>query len=144
MHVPYPDAVIDNYRAAIRGEDPSYHHLAHLGGRPIGLFQHYRIGDDPDYASALALAEDAIGVDLFIGEPDIIGKGHGPALLRAYLRDVAFPFHGLEVCVIGPSASNTSAIRAYEKAGFTFLRVARVPDEPEPEHLMRLLRSTLR
>jgi aminoglycoside 6'-N-acetyltransferase len=43
--------------------------------------------------------------------------------------------------VIGPSVKNTSAIRAYEKAGFRFFRDAQVPDEPDPEHLMRIRRD---
>jgi RimJ/RimL family protein N-acetyltransferase len=141
---PYPDAELEHYREAIRGDDRTYRYLAHLAGRPVGMFQHYRIGDDAAYAEALALGEDAIGVDLFIGEPELIGKGHGPAMLRAFLRDVAFPFHGGDVCVIGPSVKNASAIRAYAKAGFVFLREVRVPDEPDPEHLMRLERSAVR
>jgi aminoglycoside 6'-N-acetyltransferase len=107
------------------------------------MFQHYRIGDSPEYAAALGLDEEAVGADLFIGEADLVGRGHGPAMLRAFLRDVAFPFHQLETCVIGPSVKNTSAIRAYEKAGFRALRVARVADEPDPEYLMRLTRAEL-
>jgi hypothetical protein len=35
------------------------------------------------------------------------------------------------------------AIRAYEKAGFRFLKDAVVPDEPDPEHLMRIRRADL-
>ena len=110
---------------------------------PAGMFQHYRIRDDPEYAQALALGEDAIGVDLFIGEPELIGHGHGPKMLGAFLRKVAMPFHGLDVCVIGPSVSNVAAIRAYEKTGFVSLRTALVPGEPEPEQLMRITRGDL-
>jgi RimJ/RimL family protein N-acetyltransferase len=55
--------------------------------------------------------------DLFIGEPECIGRGHGPAPIRAFLSDVAFPRYGVDVCVTGPTASNIAAIRAYEKAG---------------------------
>ena len=142
-HEPYPDGVLDHYCAAMRGEDPTHHHIAYLGDRPVGMFQHYRIRDDPDYAKALGLDEDAVGVDLFIGEPDLVGRGHGPELLRAYLRDVALPFHGLDVCVIGPSIRNSAAIRAYEKAGFVFLRDVAVPHEPDPERLMRITRADL-
>jgi aminoglycoside 6'-N-acetyltransferase len=135
---PYPDAEIADYREAIQGEDPTYRYVAHIDGRPVGLLQHYRIADDPEYAEALALDEDAIGVDLFIGEADLIGRGHGSAMLRQFLRDVAFPFHGIEVCVIGPSVKNVSAIRAYEKVGFRPLREVQIPGEPGPEFLMRL------
>jgi aminoglycoside 6'-N-acetyltransferase len=143
VRAPYPDAQLDEYRSAIRGEDPSYHYLARIDQRPVGMFQHYRIGDDAEYAQALALDEDAVGVDLFIGEADLVGRGHGPAMLRQFLREVAFPFHGLTVCVIGPSVTNLPAIRAYEKAGFRPLKVVVVPPEPEPEYLMRVTAEDL-
>ena len=143
VYLPYPDAVIEEYRVAIRGEDPTYRYIAHLDDRAAGMFQHYRIADDDEYATALALAEDAVGVDLFIGEPDLLGRGNGPELLRAFLREVAFPFHRLDVCVIGPSVKNAAAIRAYAKAGFRPLREAVVRGEPDPEYLMRITRATL-
>jgi len=140
---PYPDASIEDYREAIQGKDPTYHYLALIDTRPIGMFQHYRIADDPEYASALALGEDAVGIDLFIGEVELIGLGHGPAMVRQFLLDVAFPFHHLDVCVIGPSVHNLPAIRAYEKAGFRALREVHVPGEPDPEFLMRVTRAEL-
>ncbi|HKC92022.1 MAG TPA: GNAT family N-acetyltransferase, partial [Candidatus Limnocylindria bacterium] len=138
VKTPYPDASIEDYREAIQGKDPTYHYLALIDSRPIGMLQHYRIGDDPEYAAALALGEDAIGVDLFIGELDLIGRGHGPVMLRQFLREIAFPFHGIEVCVIGPSVKNLAAIRAYEKAGFRPLREVQIQGESDPEFLMRL------
>jgi RimJ/RimL family protein N-acetyltransferase len=143
VKTPYPDAVIDDYREAIQGRDPTYHFLVWIDQRPVGMLQHYRIGDDPEYAEALALDEEAIGVDLFIGEVDLVGHGHGPAMLRLFLRDVAFPFHRIDVCVIGPSVKNVPAIRAYQKAGFRPLREVVVPEEPDPEFLMRLTRAEL-
>jgi RimJ/RimL family protein N-acetyltransferase len=141
--VPYPDAEIDDYRDAIEGKDPTYRYLAHIDSRPAGMFQHYLIGDSPEYAAALELGEDAVGVDLFIGEADLIGRGHGPAMLRQFLRDVALPFHGIAVCVIGPSVRNLPAIRAYEKIGFRPLREVQVQDEPDPEFLMRVTAEEL-
>jgi aminoglycoside 6'-N-acetyltransferase len=143
VKTPYPDAVIADYREAIQGNDPTYHYLAEIDGKAVGMFQHYRIADDPEYAKALALGEDAVGVDLFIGEPELIGRGHGPAMLRQFLRDVAFPFHGLDVCVIGPSVKNLAAIGAYAKIGFRALREVVIPEEPDPEFLMRVTVSEL-
>ena len=140
---PYPDAVIDDYREAIQGKDPTYHYLAQIDNRPAAMLQHYRIADDPEYAEALALDEDAVGIDLFIGDAELIGRGHGPPMLRQFLRDIAFPFHRLDVCVIGPSVKNVAAIRAYEKAGFRPLREVHVPDEPDPEFLMRITAAEL-
>jgi aminoglycoside 6'-N-acetyltransferase len=143
VKTPYPDAVLDDYREAIQGRDPTYHFLAHIDARPAGMFQHYRIADDPGYAEVLALGEDAVGVDLFIGEAELIGRGHGSRMVVQFLREVAFPFHGVDVCVIGPSVKNVAAIRAYEKAGFRALREVQIPDEPDPEFLMRATAADL-
>ena len=143
VRTPYPDAELADHREAIRGGDPTYRYLIEQAGSPIGLIQHYRVGDHPEYAAALGLGEEAVGVDLFIGEPRLIGRGIGPAALRAFLLEVAFPFHSLDVCVIGPSVRNPSAIRAYEKVGFRPLRDVVVPGEPDPERLLRVTRAEL-
>lgn len=140
----FPDDTIAERVTAIRGLDPTDYHVIMLDGRPIGEIQSYRIDDDPEYAAQVAVGRPAIGIDLFIGEPDCIGRGHGPALIRAFLRDIAFPRYGVELCVIGPTASNAAAIRAYEKAGFRFLKRYLEPDSREPGHyLMELTRADL-
>jgi len=140
----YPDDTIADHRRAIRREDPTDYFLIELDGRPIGQIQSYRIDDHPGYAAQLALGRAAIGIDLFIGEADLIGRGHGPVLIQVFLRDVAFPRYGVDLCVIGPTTSNVSAIRAYEKAGFRFLKTYLEPDTREGEHyLMELTRAEL-
>ena len=140
----YPDEAIAERRLAMSGEDPTDHFLIRLDGRPIGDIQSYRVDDHPEYAAQIAIGRPAVGIDLFIGEADLIGRGHGPALIRAFLRDVAFPRYGVDLCVIGPSRNNTAAIRAYEKAGFRFMKTYLEPDAREPEHyLMELSRAEL-
>jgi RimJ/RimL family protein N-acetyltransferase len=138
----YPDDELDKYRSRIRGDaDPTLLFLVRHRGHAIGFIQSYRIDDYDEYGQALELGFPAAGIDVFIGEPAEIGKGHGPALIRAFLRDVVFPTYDVDDCVIGPSVKNASAIRAYEKAGFVHFKDARVPDEPDPEHLMRIRRD---
>ena len=140
----YPDDTISEYRTAIRGEDPTDLCVITMDGRPIGALQSYRIDDHPEYAAQVALGRPAFGIDLFIGQPELIGRGHGLALIRAFLRDVAFPRYGVDLCVIGPTASNVAAIRSYEKAGFRFLKTYLEPDSREQEHyLMELTRADL-
>jgi len=141
----YPDDELDKFRRRIRGDDadPTRLFFIRHQGRPIGFIQCYRIDDYDDYGRALALDVTAAGIDLFIGEPDLVGRGHGPALIRAFLRDVVFVRYDVAECVIGPSVKNLSAIRAYEKAGFRFFKDAWVPNEPDPEHLMRIRRDEL-
>ena len=140
----YPDDDLAEYRRRIRGEgDPTDLFLIRLDGRPIGFIQCYRIEDDADYARAVAIGVPAAGVDLFIGQPELIGKGHGPRLLRAFLRDVVFARYDVAECVIGPSVKNESAIRAYEKAGFTVWRDAAIPGEADPERILRITRAAV-
>ncbi len=140
----YPADEIDKYRQRIRGAgDPTDLHLIRRHRRPIGFIQRYRIRDYPDYAAAVGLEVGAIGIDLFIGERAALHRGYGPSLIRAFLRDVAFPLSGVGVCVIGPAEANAAAIRAYEKAGFTHFATRSIPGEPYPEHLMWLTAAQL-
>jgi RimJ/RimL family protein N-acetyltransferase len=139
----YPDEELADRLSAVRGEDPTDHVVVELEGRPIGDIQSYLIDDHDEYRAQIGLEETAFGVDLYIGEPDLIGRGIGPAMLGAFLRDVAFPRYGLDLCIIDPTRSNAYAIRAYEKVGFRFARSVLEPGTREPEHhLMELRRST--
>ena len=141
----YPERTLDKWRARIRGEEPTRMYLIQLDERPIGVIQSYLVEDDPDYVDEIGeLGERALSIDLFIGEPDLIGKGHGPALIRAFLED-EMARYGVDYCVIGPATTNVAAIRAYEKAGFRYLRPYREPGTTDPEHvLLDLHRRDLR
>jgi aminoglycoside 6'-N-acetyltransferase len=140
----YPGNELAKYAGRLRGEgDPTLLFLIRHRGRPLGFIQSYLVGDDAAYAEAVALDAPATGIDLFIGEPGAIGRGHGPSVIRAFLRAVVFARYDVDECVIGPSVKNASAIRAYEKAGFRFVKDVVVPDEPDPEHLMRIRRDEL-
>jgi aminoglycoside 6'-N-acetyltransferase len=55
-------------------------------------------------------------IDAFIGRPDMIGCGHGPAFLHLLARRLMS--EGVPVVVIDPSADNLRARRAYARAGF--------------------------
>jgi len=68
------------------------------------------------------------GLDQFIGEPDMIDRGHGSAFIRAFtdrLLDIGTPR-----VVIDPDPANARAIRSYEKAGFQKDRMVDTPDGP--------------
>jgi aminoglycoside 6'-N-acetyltransferase len=66
------------------------------------------------------------GLDQFIGEPDMLGRGHGSAFIRTFADRLLA--NGTPRIVIDPDPANTRAIRAYEKAGFTRDRVVETPD----------------
>ena len=66
------------------------------------------------------------GIDLFIGELDMIGRGHGSALIRRFVDGRLRK--GLARMVTDPDPVNACAIRAYEKAGFRRDRLVETPD----------------
>lgn len=84
-------------------------------GRPFAYAQHYHVQAWPQPHFA-RLPHDACAIDAFIGEPNMIGKGHGSAFLRQLalrLRD-----DGAETIAIDPNADNVRARSAYRNAGF--------------------------
>lgn len=124
---------------AIEGRDPSEHFLILLDDRPVGMIQTYLVSDFPEWDKLLKVGEGVAGVDLLIGEEENVGRGLGPGVLRAFVRDVVFARPGTSACVAGVEPGNARSIRAFEKAGFT----ARFEYEEEgrPHRLMRLEHS---
>ena len=62
------------------------------------------------------LPSGAMAVDAFIGEPGMIGRGHGARFLRLLADELTRA--GAPLVVIDPDAGNHRARRAYRKAGF--------------------------
>ncbi len=105
---------------------------------PIGYIQTYLIKDYPEYSRHLELNEEAAGLDLFIGDINYIHKGLGAEIIKNFLADIVFTKPEIVSCVVGPEPKNIGAIKAYEKAGFRYLKTVRLPDETEPEYLMQI------
>ena len=68
------------------------------------------------------------GLDQFIGEADMLDRGHGSAFIRAFAD--ALLAAGTPRLVIDPDPANARAIRAYEKAGFRRGRIVDTPAGP--------------
>ncbi len=90
--------------------------IIEMDGRPIGYMQSYdpHLEDDHPYQDQ---PTGTLGIDLSIGVPELVGKGHGSAIVRQF-ADVLFA-EGAPRVIIDPDPTNARAIRAYEKAGFT-------------------------
>ena len=68
------------------------------------------------------------GIDLFIGEADMIEHGHGSAMIRAFVDERLK--HGAPRVVTDPDPKNLRAMRAYENAGFARVGPVDTPDGP--------------
>ena len=88
--------------------------VAH-SGQPFAYAQDYRPRDWESHPFA-HLPEAARGIDHYIGEPDMIGRGHGGAFIRLHCERLFAA--GAPAIGTDPNPDNGRAIRAYQKAGF--------------------------
>lgn len=137
---PY-EKVVAKYGARIRGEVPTSAWALTYAGTPIGYIQHYLWRDYPGYIQYSDAFVDAAGLDMFIGEPEYVYRGLGTPLIQAFFKQVVFTGNDAKNCVIVPEVRNTSALRAYEKAGFINLGVIHPPEEPGPICILRIRRE---
>ena len=101
-------------------------YIVSSGGRDFGYLQCYDLtawnsgfGEQP---------KGTRGIDLFIGEADMIEQRHGSALIRAFVEERLKG--GAPRIVTDPDPKNRRALRVYEKAGFTRDRMVDTPDGP--------------
>ena len=83
-------------------------------GRPFAFAQDY----DPhawEPHPFSHLPQGSRGIDQYIGEPDMLGRGHGPAFVRLHCERLFAA--GAPAIGTDPHPDNAPAIRAYQKAG---------------------------
>jgi aminoglycoside 6'-N-acetyltransferase len=96
-----------------------------IDDRPFGYIQCY----DPEVWPDNGLGEHPSGtrgIDQFIGEPDMVDRGHGSTFIRAFIERILAD--GAPRVITDPDPDNARAIRAYEKAGFSRDRLVDTPD----------------
>lgn len=118
--------------------------IAEYDGQPVGYLQRYFPHLEIDHWGRQELPPGIAGIDLFIGEPELVGRGFGPVMVRAFLRRVVFADPTVPSCLIDPDPANGAAIRAYEKVGFRHFRTIGPPEHGEPAYLMLLPAAALR
>jgi aminoglycoside 6'-N-acetyltransferase len=95
-----------------------------LGGHPFGYIQCYPLST---WNQCFGIQPAATrGIDQFIGEPDMIGRGHGSGFIRQFVDGLLTC--GIPRVVTDPDPDNGRAVRAYAKAGFQSERLVDTPD----------------
>jgi len=113
------DTVRSDYGAYTEPEDPTTACIVELDGRTVGYLQFYPWSADEEYARTvgLELMDGEWGLDILIGEPDLIGIGIGSRVvdvLCSYLTRE----RGAPSIALVTETTNTRAHRAYERVGF--------------------------
>lgn len=84
-------------------------------GRPFAFMQDYTVHGWEDHHFA-HLPEGARGIDQYIGDPEMIGAGHGSAFIGTRMQ--ALLDEGAPVIATDPHPENERAIAVYKKLGF--------------------------
>jgi aminoglycoside 6'-N-acetyltransferase len=120
---PTYDEVVDQYGPRVRGEEATVACIIESDGRPAGYVQFYRWLPWSDAEDELEIQADpdTFGLDIHIGEPDLVDRGIGS-------RAVDLLCHHLETAMgaswvaLTTEVTNHRAQRAYERAGFVKVR----------------------
>jgi aminoglycoside 6'-N-acetyltransferase len=97
-----------------------------LDDQPFGYLQCYLLST---WNQSFGLQPPATRrIDQFIGEPGMIGRGHGSGFIRQFADTLLAS--GTPRLVTDPDPDNGRAVRAYERAGFQSERVVDTPDGP--------------
>jgi aminoglycoside 6'-N-acetyltransferase len=97
-----------------------------LDDHPFGYIQCYALSTWNQGFGAHPLKTR--GIDQFIGQPDMIGRGHGSGFIRQFVEGLLTS--GIPRVVTDPDPDNGPAVRAYAKAGFQNDRIVDTPDGP--------------
>lgn len=128
---PIPQALAE-CRAGIEGRVPTDYYLIVVDERPAGMLQTYLASDYPEWEKVVRVGPGVAGVDIMIGDDELIGRGVGPKILDAFVRDVV----SASSVVATVEETNRRSWRAFEKAGFRHVRD--VEENGLPHRLMRL------
>jgi aminoglycoside 6'-N-acetyltransferase len=110
--------------------------IVEVDDRPFAFMQDYTVhGWDQHHFAHLP--KGSRGIDQYIGEPDMIGLGHGTAFISTRVRSMFDA--GAPVIATDPHPNNKRAIAVYKKIGF---EVAGAPQETKwglilPMHVKR-------
>jgi aminoglycoside 6'-N-acetyltransferase len=109
------------------GEPRMVMRMVAFRGRPFAYAQDYPVHAWPQPHLA-HLPPGSRAIDAFVGEPAMIGLGHGSAFLRLLAERLRA--EGAPVVAIDPDPANVRARRAYARAGFPGDAVVDTADGP--------------
>lgn len=145
-HETTPEAVERDFGPTVRGEEPNEDLLVQLDGRPVGLVQRCRYADYPEEERAVAavvpVPPGALEVDYLIGEPDLVGRGLGPRIVRAVVAASWSDFPDAPCVLVPVVAANRRSWRCLEKAGLVRVGTGDIPpDNPIDDPLHHVYRA---
>lgn len=132
---PKKDEPINEFLQRIRSIDTGY--LVLLNSIPIGYIQYYKINRNEKSGAWLPeLPQNTIGIDQFIGDKNLLGKGYGALFIKEFINYLSNSLEPiLTTVIVDPEPHNIAAIKCYEKVGFINMGI--YDRRGEPAQLLR-------
>jgi aminoglycoside 6'-N-acetyltransferase len=131
---------VDHYGPSLDGRDPTDLYSIVVDGRDAGMIQTYLVADYPEYAALVGVGEDVAGVDLFLGEEELLGRGLGTEVIDRFVTEIVWAREATNACVADPDVENVPSLRAFEKAGFERVREFVDPEDGRLHALVQRMR----
>lgn len=114
---PTREWVTERYGPRIDGMEPIRMWVVEVNGRSVGFCQDYRLREHPEFAAPTPDPE-AVGVDYAIGEPHLVGRGVGTAMLWVWLASAVRRYRDVTTFFAAPDHRNEASLRVLDKVGF--------------------------
>jgi len=140
-----PGALEADFGESIDGKEGSEDHLALLDGEPVGLVQYSRFAAFPDYVEEMEqvypVGPTAASIDYLIGRTDMIGRGLGTEMIRAFVDRVWDADPEVTELVVPVNSANERSWRALLRVGFRLVARGEMdPDSPDHDRMHEILR----
>jgi RimJ/RimL family protein N-acetyltransferase len=129
------------YGPRIDGLVPTHMFIIEYAATPVGWIQWYLWSDYQKHAGHLGAGMESAGIDLTIGEKEMIGRGIGPAAIRQFVKKFIFVDPAISGVFADPDLNNNRSVRAFAKAGFEVVRTVNIPGESCTRSVVHLARS---
>lgn len=112
------EEVLTKLKPYILGNTPVSGFIILINEEAVGYLQCYKVQDYPWPGQNLTddVVNHAAGMDLFIGNKSMIGKGLGGRIIQKFLYSHIWP--NFQYCLVDPDVTNTAALKCYKKLNF--------------------------
>jgi aminoglycoside 6'-N-acetyltransferase len=112
------------------------------------MIQRYLLADEAEWWPAfdgICDVSNAAGIDYLIGEPDLVGRGIGSAVIASF-SPMVFEWRPVDSIVVTVQQANPASWRILEKAGYQRIYSGEIaspdPSDDGPEYVYVLPRPT--
>ncbi|WML50485.1 GNAT family N-acetyltransferase [Neobacillus sp. PS3-34] len=111
------ESIITKYGPRVEGKHYVKPCIVEYKNKPIGYMQYYEIQESELIKYGYSEKQNVYGIDQFIGETELWGKGIGTSMILLILKYISTNENASRV-VLEVKNTNVRAISCYEKCGF--------------------------